>query len=111
MGGRLKTTEGINGFDTYAVNVLVPPNTESDESDLNNITKKRQDKNKFSPCNALSDTLLNQILDIIVETDAPIPGNLDDRMWIRCEPPNHSGSCRRHWNHILIGIDCIVRLS
>ena len=67
-----KTTVDINRFDNYVMNILIPWNTKGGKPDLKNIGDKYQDNNEFILYTALSDAILNQIIDIIEGKDPPI---------------------------------------
>ena len=72
----------INVFDKYAMNVLRPPNIETGETELNMISDKYQDKDKFILNNEFGDTEWIQITDMIKVIETPITGKLDDVTWI-----------------------------
>ena len=57
-GGNLSVD--FNGFEKYSLHVLRLPNTETGESEINMISEKYQDNDKFILNNALSDVKRNQ---------------------------------------------------
>ena len=77
----------INVFDKYAMNVLRPPNIETGETELNMISDKYQDKDKFILNNEFGDTEWIQITDMIKVIETPITGKLDDVTWIHYKIP------------------------
>ena len=76
----------FNTFDNYVVQVLIPPNIEYVEPDLNMTADKHQYKDKSILNNALSDVKWKQRNDSIKEKDPPIMGQLDDLTWINYNP-------------------------
>ena len=62
---QVKPTVDINGLYNYAAHILRPQNTESGETELNNIGGEYQDKNDLILNNAIINARWNQITDMI----------------------------------------------
>ena len=55
----------LNIFYNYAVHIIRPKNTESDEPELKNIRDKSQDKNELILHNNIMNSILNPINDMM----------------------------------------------
>ena len=67
-GGWCQVTGGnpalyFNGFENYFTHVLIPPNIESGETEINIVSDKHQYKDKFIVNNRISNIKWNQITD------------------------------------------------
>ena len=61
----------LNGFYNYAAHILRPQNTESGETELNNIGGEYQDKNDLILNNAIINARWNQITDMMQDFFLP----------------------------------------